>query len=96
MYPFIKKVLFVCLLSLASFSSYAQCAMCKANVESNLKTQNATIGKGINTGILYLMIMPYITFLVIAYFWYKSSKAESKQKAILSAAKAKLADRSNV
>lgn len=39
--------------------SFGQCAMCKANVESNLD-EEVSFGRTINTGILMLMIMPYI------------------------------------
>lgn len=55
---------------------YAQCAMCRATVESS--SQSGGIGSGLNTGILYLMALPYIIIAFIGYFWYKNSK---KQKA---------------
>lgn len=37
----------------------AQCAMCKASVESSQGQKNSVAG-GINQGILYLMAVPYI------------------------------------
>lgn len=58
----------------------AQCAMCKATVESNLDEKSSKIGKGLNTGILYLMAIPYILFGVIGYYWYKASKREKTAK----------------
>ncbi|MCS7005701.1 MAG: hypothetical protein NZM38_10315 [Cytophagales bacterium] len=85
-----KRLFFFVWSVLLSISTYAQCAMCKANVESNLKTGIATIGKGINAGILYLMAFPYLAFVVIAYFWYRNSKQEAKRKASIAALKAKL------
>lgn len=56
------------------FESNAQCAMCKATIESN----QDLVGRanGINMGILYLMCIPYIIGGVIAYFWYKNSRNE--------------------
>lgn len=51
----------------------AQCAMCRASVESNIKEGNG-VGAGLNAGILYLMSIPYIILSVIGYFWYKSSR----------------------
>lgn len=45
----------------------AQCAMCKAVVESG---DNA-MAEGINNGILYLMAMPYILVIVAALLFYK-------------------------
>ena len=38
----------------------AQCAMCKATVESNIENGGKTVGRGLNSGILYLMSVPYL------------------------------------
>ena len=45
----------------------AQCAMCKASVESSIGQKNSVAG-GINHGILYLMAIPY---LLIAFIFRK-------------------------
>ena len=50
--------------------TFAQCAMCKASVESDLKN-GGSIGTGLNTGILYLMAIPYIILMVGGYFFFK-------------------------
>lgn len=42
----------------------AQCAMCKAVVESG----NASEAESLNTGILYLMVFPYILVGTLLYF----------------------------
>ena len=47
----------------------AQCAMCKAAVEANLK-DGGQAGAGLNQGILYLMAMPYIAMLLFGIFYY--------------------------
>ena len=47
----------------------AQCAMCKAVVEANLK-EGGSAGAGLNEGILYLMAMPYIAVLLFGVFYY--------------------------
>ena len=47
----------------------AQCAMCKAAVETNLK-DGGSAGAGLNQGILYLMAMPYIAVLLFGIFYY--------------------------
>ena len=47
----------------------AQCAMCKAAVEANLK-EGGSAGAGLNQGILYLMAMPYIALFVFWIFYY--------------------------
>lgn len=57
----------------------AQCAMCRSTLENNFSNGNPGIAAGINTGILYLLSMPYLAVMVLAYFWYKSSKNARKE-----------------
>ncbi len=67
----IKKILlFFAILSLPVFS-YAQCAMCRAVLES--EEGNATAA-GINNGIVYLMAIPYILIGVLFYVVYRKMK----------------------
>jgi len=56
-------ILTVLLLLLITIDANAQCAMCKAVVETNLEN-GGTKGAGLNDGILYLMSVPYIAALV--------------------------------
>ncbi len=44
--------------------SDAQCAMCKAAVESSQGQKNS-VAAGINKGILYLMAVPYLLLMFI-------------------------------
>ncbi|MCB0754595.1 MAG: hypothetical protein H6603_07840 [Flavobacteriales bacterium] len=62
--------------------SQAQCSMCRAVTESNLKTDDAfTIGNGLNNAIVYLMFMPYILAGIFAYAFYgKQIKAWFKKR----------------
>ena len=54
-----------------NLSSYAQgCAMCKTAPASDL-ANGGTIANGLNTGILYLMAIPYIILITGAYFFFK-------------------------
>ena len=55
----------------------AQCAMCKAAVESYQKN-GCGIGAGLNSGILYLMAMPYAMVLGGGLFWYRQLKEREK------------------
>ncbi len=64
-----NKLFILFFLLLAQFVN-AQCAMCKAVVESG----DAEIAEGLNTGIIYLMAFPYILIGVAAYFLYKKWK----------------------
>lgn len=62
-------------------STWAQCAMCRASVENNVSNGETTIGAGLNNGILYLFVMPYLMAAIIGFFWYRAAK---KRKAKLS------------
>lgn len=52
-------------------STNAQCAMCRAVLESEEGQKTA---EGINNGIIYLMIIPYILIGGLGYFIYKKLK----------------------
>lgn len=58
------------LLLLPEFAS-AQCAMCRAALETGGGVEMA---KGVNNGIMYLMAVPYILLGVIGFFIFKRMK----------------------
>lgn len=64
----------IVMLSCVTFAVDAQCAMCRTQLENNVSNGEPGIAAGINTGILYLLSMPYLIILALGYFWYKSSK----------------------
>jgi hypothetical protein len=74
-----KSVIFVFFLIANSLSAVAQCAMCRATVETNFSNGKPGIAAGLNTGILYLLSMPYLAILVLGYLWYKSSKTNGRK-----------------
>lgn len=43
----------------------AQCAMCKSAAESSLKNNPNSMARSLNSGILYLMAVPYLMILFI-------------------------------
>jgi hypothetical protein len=43
------------------------------SAESNLKA-GGTEGKALNSGILYLLSLPYLAISVIGYIWFKNRK----------------------
>lgn len=76
-----KKIIASFVLLLISCTmSFAQCAMCRASVESTYSDGHYLNGSGLNTGILYLLVMPYLLVALIAYLWYKGSRKEHAQK----------------
>ncbi len=65
---------------LATSDVFAQCAMCRATVGSNLSEGRGVIGTGINFGILYLLSTPYLLVAGLIFFWYRASKKEQQKK----------------
>jgi len=63
-------------LQATTVASATQCAMCRAVLES--EEDNST-AKGINNGIKYLMVIPYILVGGVFYFVYKSRKSLKKE-----------------
>lgn len=57
-------------LVLVSNITFAQCSMCQATIESNLK-EGGHAGSGLNSGIMYLLAAPYLLVLGIGFLWYK-------------------------
>jgi hypothetical protein len=60
----------ICMLFFSTFSN-AQCAMCRASLESE---GNASKAQAVNDGIVYLMIIPYILAAVLGYIIYRMYK----------------------
>ncbi|MBS1651209.1 MAG: hypothetical protein JSU07_04285 [Bacteroidetes bacterium] len=44
---------------------FSQCAMCKATAESTLKSDPTSMVRSLNSGILYLMSVPYILLAIV-------------------------------
>lgn len=72
MKKFILLFVFIALVQITDVA--AQCAMCRSTLENNYSNGNPGIASGINTGILYLLVMPYLAVMVLGYLWYRSSK----------------------
>ena len=66
------------IITLYSTAAFAQCAMCRASVESNINEDGVNFAAKLNTGILYLFVMPYLLAMVIGYFWWKKSREQRR------------------
>jgi hypothetical protein len=76
-----KKIfVFFCLLLSFSIDASAQCAMCRTTLENNISEGNPGIASGINFGILYLLVMPYLAIGLIIFFWLRASKKNALSK----------------
>ena len=55
-----KRVICILILIFIEFYSFAQgCSQCRAQIISSNK-EDLSVGNGINSGIIFLMIVPYI------------------------------------
>ena len=79
MNPMVKQTKYILLLfilfTMVPGIVEAQCSMCRAVLESEADQSTA---KGINDGILYLMIFPYLLIGGIGYFVYKTLRSKKK------------------
>lgn len=63
---------------LASGSSFAQCAMCRATLETNVSNGSQEhLASTLNFGIMYLFVAPYLLVATVGYIWYKQSKSSN-------------------
>ena len=62
--------------SFFSNSTYAQCSICSKTV-MQMGTKPA---EGFNTGIIYLMAIPYLAVGVLGYKWYRSNQNVDKDE----------------
>jgi hypothetical protein len=81
-----KKFLKISLVFLFAFLfqglTFAQCSMCRASVENNVSNGDASIGAGLNSGIIYLFVMPYLLAMIIGFFWWRSAKKKKAKFAV--------------
>ncbi|WP_412983732.1 hypothetical protein [Pontimicrobium sp. IMCC45349] len=69
-----SKIVLTLIMFVVFVNSNAQCAMCRAVLESE---EGQTAAKGINDGIIYLMAIPYILIGGLGYFIYRKLKTKS-------------------
>lgn len=72
-----NKILFTITFLLLPFFVEAQCAMCRAALESE---EGGVQAKAINDGIVYLMVIPYVLVAVAAYAIYKIRNSKKSEK----------------
>ncbi|MGK0386511.1 MAG: hypothetical protein ACI849_001128 [Patiriisocius sp.] len=66
-----KRVLLLLILLICALPADAQCAMCRAVLESE---ESGSAAKGINNGIMYLMVFPYLLVGTVGYLVYRNRK----------------------
>ena len=73
---FIKIVLFFSLflsLGIKPANLVAQCPMCRMSAEADLKN-GGTKAKGLNAGIMYMLVFPYILLGTVGFIWYRERR----------------------
>lgn len=78
MYNKLINYFFWVFIFLIGFSSSAQCAMCRAVLESE---EGGTKAESINDGIVYLMIFPYVMVGIVFYVVYRMKFKKKKEQA---------------
>ncbi len=63
------------------FDSSAQCPMCKASLES-AKENGTNVGNTLNSGILYLLALPYSIATVFGVILYRNNKLRKLKNSI--------------
>ena len=71
-YASIYVIIILLAITFIPFEIFAQCPMCKMAAESDMRA-GGTAGKGLNTGILYLLAMPYLLLGLMFYYWRKKN-----------------------
>jgi len=74
--PKTYKLYLLLVLLLLQFSALAQCAMCRAVLESEEGSHQA---EAINNGIVYLMIFPYLLVGIVFYVVYRMKFPKEKK-----------------
>ncbi len=76
----IKQITLISIIALAllctAIDADAQCAMCKAVVESNHAHGGNAAGAGLNKGILYILGIPYLLLTIAGFAIYRHMKKE--------------------
>ena len=70
--------LILAVLPLSGPEALAQCPMCKMSAESNLRN-GGDAGRGLNAGILYLLVLPYAAVGFLGYLWWRNRRKEPEE-----------------
>jgi len=70
-----SKVVYILFSIFYSLNTQAQCAMCRASLESEGNTVKA---EAVNDGIVYLMVIPYVLVAVVGVVVYRMYKKKQQ------------------
>ncbi len=75
---FLFFLTFCFLIAVSGSDTRAQCALCKSSAESSLREGDPE-AKGLNSGIMYLLMMPYLLVGGLGYYWYVNQKKHAAE-----------------
>lgn len=58
--------------------AFAQCPMCRAAAEANIK-EGGRHALGLNAGIMYLFIAPYAIVATLGFLWWRNNRKVSRE-----------------
>jgi uncharacterized membrane protein len=74
----ILPLLILIILVVINIPVFSQCAMCAGQVET-AHGAGSSVAEGVNKGVLYIFMMPYLVMATIGYFWWRSRKKVQQQ-----------------
>jgi len=69
-------LLVFCLVMIAFEPAKAQCSQCAAQVATNSNTCG-TAANGLNNGIYFLLVAPYLAVAIVGFVWYKKYRRKN-------------------
>lgn len=78
----LRNLFILALLMLSATYGLAQCAMCRTQVVNNVSQGDTSLAAGLNLGILYLFVTPYLAIATLAFLWYRNSKVNEGKRGL--------------
>ncbi len=78
MKQFIKPLLLILLVMVVAQVAYSQCAMCTEVADEASRNGNSA-GDGINKGVLYLFLSPYLIVATIGFILWRSRRKAQQE-----------------
>ena len=78
MKQFIKPLLLILLVMVLTQVAYSQCAMCTEVADEASRNGNSA-GDGINKGVLYLFLSPYLIVATIGFILWRSRRKAQQE-----------------
>ena len=80
MKPWQKIVLFLIFFSVITAMGFSQCAMCTAVADEASKS-GSSAADGVNKGVLYLFLSPYLIVGTIGFLWWRARRKAQERLA---------------